>query len=301
MTGSSDGVIRLFRNYESASSVELITAFRALTDLEPSNKAAGLVFDWQQSRGLILVAGDIRSIRVWNAGTEICTADINARSGAPITSLTSDQVEGNLFIAGFGDGALRLYDQRERPAAAMARVWKEHKAWVTNVHLQRGGQRELVSACRNGEVKLWDLRWDKSIKTIKATKDTLRTLSVHEHAPVFAVGTDRHAIRIFSMMENPSASLNLLRQPTTASSLSVATTVASSPIVQTLAPTMGATPTVAMGTVLSTFEPYSSFLHQSRTSPIAVTNFHPHRMMVAGAALGDSHVNIYACRKGGDI
>jgi len=74
MTGSSDGVMRLFRNYERPADVELVTAFRALTDLEPSNKAAGLVFDWQQSRGLILVAGDVRSIRVWNAGTEICTA-----------------------------------------------------------------------------------------------------------------------------------------------------------------------------------------------------------------------------------
>ena len=66
------------------------------------------------------------------------------------------------------------------------KVWKEHRQWVTNVHLQRGGQRELVSGCRSGEVKLWDMRWDKSIKTVKATKDTLRTLSVHEHAPVFA-------------------------------------------------------------------------------------------------------------------
>lgn len=74
MTGSSDGVIKLFRNYETPDNVEVVTAFRALTDLVPSNKNAGLVFDWQQSRGLILVAGDVRSIRVWNAGTEICTA-----------------------------------------------------------------------------------------------------------------------------------------------------------------------------------------------------------------------------------
>jgi regulatory associated protein of mTOR len=74
MTGSSDGVVKLFRNHESPENVELVTSFRALTDLEPSNKNAGLVFDWQQSRGQILVAGDVRSIRVWNAGTEICTS-----------------------------------------------------------------------------------------------------------------------------------------------------------------------------------------------------------------------------------
>jgi len=317
MTGSSDGVIKLFRNYESQQDVELVTAFRALTDLEPTNKSAGLVFDWQQSRGLILVAGDVRSIRVWNAGTEMCTAvsipclsfreriadnhhqDINARSGSPITSLTSDQVEGHYFIAGFGDGAMRLYDQREKPQTAMVRVWKEHKAWLTNVHLQRGGQRELVSACRSGEVKLWDLRWDRSVRTIRATKDTLRTLSVHEHAPVFAVGSDRHAVRLFSMMYGPEAA--------SAGGLAAA---APPPAVALSAgaPNSGGTPGVggavagpSGGRLLNTFEPYSSFLHQTRGAPIAATAFHPHRMMIAGAAIGDPHINIYACRKSPDI
>jgi regulator-associated protein of mTOR len=100
--------------------------------------------------------------------------------------LTSDQVEGDVFVAGFGDGAIRVYDQRQKPATAMVKVWKEHKQWITNVHLQRGGQRELVSGCRSGEVKLWDIRMDRSVKTILASTDHLRTLSVHEHAPVFA-------------------------------------------------------------------------------------------------------------------
>jgi len=80
LTGSSDGVIKIFRDYESHkekesdSGVELVTSFRALTDLVPSNKNAGLVLNWQQSRGLILVAGDVKTVKVWNAGTEICTA-----------------------------------------------------------------------------------------------------------------------------------------------------------------------------------------------------------------------------------
>ncbi|KAF2397315.1 putative meiotic regulator-interacting protein [Trichodelitschia bisporula] len=277
MTGSSDGVIKVFRNYESQQDVELVTSFRALTDLEPSNKSAGLVFDWQQSRGMILVAGDVRSIRVWNAGTEVCTADINARSGSPITSLTSDQVEGHLFAAGFGDGALRLYDQREKPQTAMIQVWKEHKSWITNVHLQRGGQRELVSACRNGEVKLWDMRMEKSLRTIRATGDTLRSLSVHEHAPVFAVGTDRHVVKVFSMMSSAAASGVV---GTDGGMLSV-------PHEQKPGKIRG---------LLSQFEPYSGFLNPGRGSPIATTAFHPHRMMVAGSAWGDTHVNIYSCR-----
>lgn len=73
MTGSSDGMIKIFRNYESEKQVEMVSAFRALTDLVPSNKNSGLVFDWQQGQGKLLVAGDVKVIRVWNAATEICT------------------------------------------------------------------------------------------------------------------------------------------------------------------------------------------------------------------------------------
>lgn len=249
MTGSSDGVLKIYRNYHSRGKTQLVTAFRALTDLVPSNKNAGLVFDWQQGRGLALVAGDVKVIRVWNASTEICTSDIPARSGSCITSLTSDQVEGHVFIAGFGDGAVRVYDQREKPATAMVKVWKEHKQWVTNVHLQRGGQRELVTGCRSGEVKLWDIRMDKSVKTIQSTQDTLRTLSVHEHAPVFATGTQRHRVKVFN---------------------------------------------INTGQLVSHFEPYSGFL-RDRSSAISATAFHPHRLLIAAAALHDNHVNIFGC------
>lgn len=88
----------------------------------------------------------------------------------------------------------------------MVKVWKEHKQWITGVHLQRGGQRELVSGCRDGEVKLWDIRMDKSVKTIQATQDHLKTLSVHEHAPVLAVGTQRHQVKILNLNTGRSVS-----------------------------------------------------------------------------------------------
>jgi len=52
--------------------------------------------------------------------------------------------------------------------------------------MQRGGFRELISGSRNGEVMLWDIRREGPVREIRAMGDTLRTLSVHEHAPVFA-------------------------------------------------------------------------------------------------------------------
>lgn len=253
MTGSSEGIIRLWANYDKQDEVVLTSSFRALTDLVPSTHNAGLVFEWLQGRGQTLVAGDAKVIRVWNAEMEICIRvsqsifcrdllcvlkgprvvivghhlctteclmcqcatdalqDIPARSGSCVTSLTADQVEGNVLAAGFGDGAVRVYDQREPPATSKVMQWKEHCQWVMNVHMQRGGSRELVSGSRDGEVKLWDIRYKGCVRTVKATGgsdgpgssgssvksvviekgrsgqgvDGLRTLSVHEHAPVF--------------------------------------------------------------------------------------------------------------------
>lgn len=49
------------------------------------------------------------------------------------------------------------------------------------------------------------------------------------------------------------------------------------------------------GDFLSSFEPYASFLQQNRSSPIATTAFHPHRLMLACAAMNDSHINLFSC------
>ncbi|KAJ9645640.1 Target of rapamycin complex 1 subunit kog1 [Knufia peltigerae] len=280
MVGSSDGMLKVYRNYQSSSEVKVITAFRALTELIPSNKNAGLVFDWQQGQGKALVAGDVKVIKVWNAATELCVGDIPARSSSCVTSLTSDQVAGQIFIAGFGDGVVRVFDQRLNPRTAMVKIWREHRQWITNIHMQRGGVRELISGSRNGEVKLWDLRSDKAVLTLAATSNNnnnkrsdghdghavaaggpsghgplLRSLSVHEHAPVFAVGTDRHEVRTYN----------------------------------------------TNGDALGVFEPLPSRLERvvggslagrGSQSPIVATAYHPHRMLLACAALGDGHVSL---------
>jgi regulator-associated protein of mTOR len=147
-----------------------------------------MVFEWQQVNGQVLVAGDERVIRIWNAGHEACSHEIPARSGSCVTSLTSDQMTGNIFVAGFGDGAVRVYDTRCRLQETMVRKWKdEERQWVRSVHMQRGGQRELVSASRNGMVRMWDIRMQEPLKKYSVTRDILRTASTHEHLPVFAV------------------------------------------------------------------------------------------------------------------
>ena len=48
MVGSSDGILKIYRNYETPQDIELLTAWRALSDLVPSNRSSGLVVEWQQ-------------------------------------------------------------------------------------------------------------------------------------------------------------------------------------------------------------------------------------------------------------
>ena len=72
LTGSADGVIRIHKNYENQKKVTLVSAWRALTDLLPSNRSSGLIAEWQQGRGTLLVGGDMKVIRVWDAARETC-------------------------------------------------------------------------------------------------------------------------------------------------------------------------------------------------------------------------------------
>lgn len=135
----------------------------------------------------MIVGGDVKIIRIWDAPREMCISEIPARSGSCVTSLTAEQVAGNIFVAGFGDGAIRVYDRRLPPRDSMVKVWKDHqKAWIVNVHMQRGGERELVSGSVLGDVKLWDIRLASPYKSFQAHNGGMRSLAVHEHGPVLA-------------------------------------------------------------------------------------------------------------------
>ena len=72
--------------------------------------------------------------------------DIATQAGSNLTALASDEPEGNVFVAGFGDGVVRLFDKRVADAASVVvRTWRKHHTWIQSVHLQRGGHRELIS------------------------------------------------------------------------------------------------------------------------------------------------------------
>lgn len=65
--------MRLYRNYDpdlSGSPVQMVSSFRGLNEVLRMKRGAGLITEWKQQGGMILVGGDSRIVRVWDAHTE---------------------------------------------------------------------------------------------------------------------------------------------------------------------------------------------------------------------------------------
>jgi len=298
--GSSDGVVKIYKNFHNdekydngdeddsenrapyngnrinqkhdyyeenntdvfSNKIELVTGWRALTDLLLTSKSSGLVSEWQQSRGSLLVSGDVKVIRIWDAPRELCVLDIPARSSSSITSLTSDQVAGNIFVAGFDDGSIRVYDQRLDARESMVRSWKLTRqpngqpfnnvgyGSIKNVHMQRGGFRELVSGSSDGFVNLWDIRLNDPILTFNTPGNQIRSIDVHEHAPVIVSGSK--SVNVWSTAGDD---ITTLRNPS-----------------------------------------HEKYLTTNRgINYLSGVTFHPHRMMLATNYTQDANINVYTC------
>ncbi|KAN0060287.1 Target of rapamycin complex 1 subunit kog1 [Thecaphora frezii] len=204
LVGSAEGDVRIYRHYDSPAMTlgyrgpELASSFRALPDLVRSKRPSGLIVDWLQISGHLLAGGDSRVIRVWDAHRELCVCDIPTRASSCVTSLSSETDIGHIFVAGFGDGTVGVYDRRNPPEASLVRLWEEHQTWVQNVHLQKRGNRELVTASVDGEVRLWDIRGRSSISQLSMARrlgGKLSCMAVHERIPVSAAASAPRPLR----------------------------------------------------------------------------------------------------------
>ena len=65
--------MRLFRNYDPAVSndpVQMVSSFRGLNEVLRLKRGAGVITSWKQTGGNLLVSGDSRIVRIWDAHTE---------------------------------------------------------------------------------------------------------------------------------------------------------------------------------------------------------------------------------------
>lgn len=69
----ADGVVRLYRNYDPSLSngpVQMVSSFRGTNEVLQMQRGSGVITDWRQTGGTLLVGGDSRVVRVWDAHTE---------------------------------------------------------------------------------------------------------------------------------------------------------------------------------------------------------------------------------------
>lgn len=201
IVGSNDGTVKLYNNFCDLNRCRLISSWQTLSNMTWSNNGTNFVFEWVQARGDLIATGNVKTINLWNALREQCYKTIPKRSPLPITSLTCDQLEGQIIVAGFSNGDIRVYDKRCKARQEMVKEWLSNKAdksarsSINNLHLQRGGYRELVSGSNNGLVELWDIRLMDPVETF-STGPLLKSMKVHEHAPIIATGSD--CVKIWS-------------------------------------------------------------------------------------------------------
>jgi regulator-associated protein of mTOR len=145
LTALTDGNIRIYHEYDSAD-VKLVSAFHGLAEKHPVSRRSGVVSSWERRTGQLLVGGDSKFIRIWDADDESLLADFPTQAGSNVTALASDQFGGDMFVAGFGDGVVRLFDKRMAEANGVVKVLRQHHTWIKTVGVVQGDGRDLISA-----------------------------------------------------------------------------------------------------------------------------------------------------------
>lgn len=73
----AEGSVRIWRDYESLEETELASSFRAISDTYPVGHSSGVLTAWEQDKGHLLVGGDMKVVRLWDATVErhlrVCT------------------------------------------------------------------------------------------------------------------------------------------------------------------------------------------------------------------------------------
>jgi len=252
MMGSDDGTIRIYDGLiEESGGIsrappQLATAFVAAPDLDMGKRAgSGLVTEWQQYSGRLLAGGSSKTIHCWDLEAEQCRATFESNLGSCATTITtawdytsSDLHSGSsgysgigpdIFVAGYGNGALKVYDIRTKmgpvsdigpcgsqsttdyqsggtSAARRSRrppklmQYAEHSSWVVNTAFTGfGGRYEICSGCVTGDIRFFDLRIPESIRTLDVQRSPMTALACHPGIPFFATGSHAQFIKILSM------------------------------------------------------------------------------------------------------
>ncbi|KAJ3386492.1 hypothetical protein HDU84_001508 [Entophlyctis sp. JEL0112] len=207
VTGTDEGIVRIYKNYTSVENCEIVSAWRAVNEHVPSGSrgSADLIMDWHQHSGSLMVAGDLRMIHIWDVERELCVQNIGTKYHQAVTSLTAEKKDGNLMVVGYDDGVMNMYDKRVPSREGLVQTFREHKSRLLRCQFQndlRGDCYTLVSGGVTGDVRVWDIRTpERSLRAVNTVPAgvSMTALAIHDDAPLFACGTNAEYVRIFNI------------------------------------------------------------------------------------------------------
>uniref|UniRef100_A0A0D6QVD8 Raptor N-terminal CASPase-like domain-containing protein n=1 Tax=Araucaria cunninghamii TaxID=56994 RepID=A0A0D6QVD8_ARACU len=199
LVASSDGSVRVWKDYTQREKQRLATAWQATQGHKPGARSVNAVVDWQQLAGYLYASGEISSIMVWDLDREQLACNIPSSTDSSISALSASQVHLGQLVAGSGDGSVRLYDVRKREMLVCST--QPHVQRVVGIDFQPGlDSYKIVSASQAGDIQFLDIRNNSApYLTIDAHRGALTSLAVHRHAPVIASGSAKQYIKVFSL------------------------------------------------------------------------------------------------------
>ncbi|XP_024982076.1 regulatory-associated protein of TOR 1 isoform X2 [Cynara cardunculus var. scolymus] len=208
LVASSDGNVRIWKDYTSRGKQKLITAFSSIHGHRPGVRSVSAVVDWQQQSGYMYASGEISSTMVWDLDKEQLLSSIPLSSDCSISALAASHVHGGQYAAGFVDGSVRLFDIRTpdgivcvtRPhTRRVERVGGIER--VVGIGFQPGlDPAKIVSASQAGDIQFLDIRnQSDAYLTIDAHRGSLTALAIHRHAPLIASGSAKQLIKVFNL------------------------------------------------------------------------------------------------------
>lgn len=236
LVGCDDGSIRIWGDLLEASGgpshskPQLVSSFFAASMSPGQMGRSGLVCEWQPFNGSLLTGGNSDFITCWDMESEKHFLQLETKSEACITTMTTAWdydalgmgpnpqgyrgIGGDIVLAGFSNGSMKVFDLRaSRAVTELATVssassrstrlritgYSEHKNWIVSCAFTGYSSRyEFISGTTAGDIKAWDLRMSRSVRTFEAHRSGMTTLAVHSKVPLIATGSSSQIIKIFT-------------------------------------------------------------------------------------------------------
>ncbi|XP_024514847.1 regulatory-associated protein of TOR 2 [Selaginella moellendorffii] len=208
LAASSDGSVRVWRDYLVKGEQQLATAWQAIQGHRPGARGINAVVEWQQSTGYLYASGDISSIMIWDVDAETLVLRLPSQPDTSVSAMAASLIHNGLFLAGCGNGSFMMFDVRKQDKQVFSQ--KAHFQRVAGIDFVQSGidTTEVVSASQAGDIKIYDVRkLDLPVVSVEAHKGHLTSLAAHRYAPVLASGSSKQSIKVFSATSGDQLSM----------------------------------------------------------------------------------------------